>query len=252
MNDKYHPTSGTTPPSSNADDYGYSLAPVVERRSTDDALQWHVATASGNRFGPWPLVELKRRAETGVLTAADLVWRNGWPDWQTADTVPELAPLLKGNSAGQTPGEANPEGTFARPPVDMAPPLPAHGPAPTLGPPSLPGVPPALRSPSDSLPSGEEYPESSLAATFGNPDVLRVAARISGCLSIFWLLISVTAYFSNGFQWFNGVMLFFVLFMGLETAAVLMERQLAIGSRLEKIEKLMRRRENRQGEPSAV
>lgn len=233
------------------DEYGYKLAPEVERKPPEDTWpQWHVATANGNRFGPWPLMELKRRVEIGNLAPDDLVWRSGWPEWRAAATVPELASLF-GNQAQATPapGGSVATGTAAGPAAGngqstetanrTAPATPA-GFGAISGPQTPPAVGPAAATP----PIGSEHPETSLASAIGKPDFLRVAARISGCLAVFWFLISATAYFTSGFQWFTGMLIFFALFLLLEAFAVLIERQMAIGARLERLEKILRRRDN--------
>jgi|GEM_PF-1589603 len=255
MDDKH------TSPSLN--DYGYSLAPEVERKQPDDnALQWHVATVNGNRLGPWPLVELKRRAEIGGLVADDLIWRTGWPEWRTAGTVSELAEFFGEKStvnaapaSASAPAASSPAvPPAASPPPENAPtaaaqasrsmPATPAGFGAAIGPLSPPPVGPAAGS----GPVDVEHPETSLAAAFEKPDFLRVAARISGCLSVFWFLISVTAYFTSGFQWFTGMLIFFALFLLLESLAVVVERQAAIGARLERLEKLVRRRSSQDGE----
>lgn len=236
------------------DEYGYKLAPEVDRRPPDDnSLEWHVATISGNRFGPWPLLELKRRVENGNLAPDDLVWRSGWLEWRAASTVPDLAPLFpnKGSGTPAPTGGIGPNPAPETPPVGAnvnraaaaAPATPAG-----FGSASGPQMPPALGPAAGTPPIGAEHPDTSLASAFGKPDFLRVAARISGCLAVFWFLISATAYFTSGFQWFTGMLIFFALFLLLEAFAVIIERQMAIGARLERLEKILRRRDGQNGD----
>src|SRR4051812_23951915 len=42
---------------------------------------------NGQELGVFPLEELRRRRQSGELTGAELLWKEGMPDWQTLDSV---------------------------------------------------------------------------------------------------------------------------------------------------------------------
>ncbi len=214
------------------DDFGYKLSPEAERTlPEDDKPQWHVATKSGNQFGPWPLVELKRRAENGELAADDLVWRSGMTDWKPAAQLPELSGVL-GSGHASAPTASTPAATPASGPA-MPPPA-GFGSSPYGPPPMSSGMPPQM-------PGMVEEERKRFADWFGDPDFLRVVSRLSGILSAFWLLLSTTTYFATGFQWFTGALIFFAMFLIVEVLAMFLERQKAISSRLEKLDKYVRK-----------
>jgi membrane protease subunit (stomatin/prohibitin family) len=48
----------------------------------------------GKQAGPFDLAALSQRAKEGALTRATLVWRQGMASWATAESVPELRPVL--------------------------------------------------------------------------------------------------------------------------------------------------------------
>jgi hypothetical protein len=58
---------------------------------TPDAPQWFYAH-DGQRHGPVPADELERLARQGALRPHDLVWRDGMPQWQTAQTATGFFP----------------------------------------------------------------------------------------------------------------------------------------------------------------
>lgn len=72
--------------------------------------KWYYSLG-GEQFGPVNLVEVRGLVQTGQLTASDLVWKEGTPDWRTVDEVEELraaprsmtslADSGSGRSAGQ-------------------------------------------------------------------------------------------------------------------------------------------------------
>lgn len=69
-----------------------------------DPVTFHVAR-EGAPAGPYTLAEMRRQVESGELTAHSLVWKPGSPEWQTADSVPELQHLLN-SSPPPIPGNA--------------------------------------------------------------------------------------------------------------------------------------------------
>lgn len=50
---------------------------------------WHYSV-QGNRHGPVPAAELKRLADSGQLSPADLVWKEGLANWVSASSVKGL------------------------------------------------------------------------------------------------------------------------------------------------------------------
>ena len=51
--------------------------------------QWY-CNIQGQQYGPAELTTLQQWARDGRLTAADLVWTDGMPDWQPAGSVPQI------------------------------------------------------------------------------------------------------------------------------------------------------------------
>lgn len=88
-------------------------------------MTWYYARG-GQRFGPVEHSELQRLAAAGQLTASDLVWRSGLPDWRPAGQTQELAPMFQ-----------------PVPPAPSVPPPPQYTPPPQHTPPPAPyGTPP--------------------------------------------------------------------------------------------------------------
>jgi hypothetical protein len=54
---------------------------------------YHVAI-NGAAAGPFDTAALKQLALSGQLTAQSLVWKPGMEQWQAAETVEELKPVL--------------------------------------------------------------------------------------------------------------------------------------------------------------
>ena len=55
-------------------------------------MQWYYSK-NGTQLGPVEEVELRAKLASGEISAADLVWKDGMPDWLAASRVAELAPL---------------------------------------------------------------------------------------------------------------------------------------------------------------
>jgi hypothetical protein len=49
---------------------------------------------AGNPAGPFPVEELRARAQAGQLERSTLVWSEGMAQWQAASEVEELKPLF--------------------------------------------------------------------------------------------------------------------------------------------------------------
>jgi uncharacterized protein DUF4339 len=58
-----------------------------------EAQVWYVGV-QGRSVGPLTDAGLEGLAARGQLRRGTLVWREGWPAWTAADTVPELRPIL--------------------------------------------------------------------------------------------------------------------------------------------------------------
>ena len=56
------------------------------------SAEWYIAR-DGQQFGPISGVEFAKLIEGGFLKASDLVWREGLPDWRSAETVLAAAPM---------------------------------------------------------------------------------------------------------------------------------------------------------------
>jgi hypothetical protein len=55
-------------------------------------MQWYFSKG-GTQMGPVSLDELRAKIASGEVTGADMVWREGFPDWKPASEIPELAVL---------------------------------------------------------------------------------------------------------------------------------------------------------------
>lgn len=69
-------------------------------------------TRSGQQLGPVPFQQLQAMVGAGQLMPADMVWKDGMPDWVQAGTVPALFP-----PAQPMPGP----GYMPQPPYPQAP-----------------------------------------------------------------------------------------------------------------------------------
>jgi hypothetical protein len=63
---------------------------------------WYFAR-SGKQQGPVPESALRQMLATGQLSAADLVWREGLPQWAPAASVPGLMPAAGGLGVAPPP-----------------------------------------------------------------------------------------------------------------------------------------------------
>jgi hypothetical protein len=55
---------------------------------------WHICSAMGEKYGPVPAETLRQWIAERRVLSDSLVWREGWTDWQRADTLfPELAAI---------------------------------------------------------------------------------------------------------------------------------------------------------------
>lgn len=85
------------------------------------ADQWFYARG-GQQAGPVSFEQLSQLARTGGLTANDLVWQEGTPDWQPAGQVPGLFAAATG---GYPPAPA--PSPYAAPPGPYAAAAAPHG-----------------------------------------------------------------------------------------------------------------------------
>lgn len=53
---------------------------------SEDAV-WYVRPTSGEQLGPADNMAVRGWLASGIITADSLVWRNGWPEWQRADSI---------------------------------------------------------------------------------------------------------------------------------------------------------------------
>jgi len=158
--------------------------------------QWYVGLPDGQREGPLPQAEMKRRIDAGDVTRADLVWRQGMAGWAAAGTVPELFPA------------------------------PAPGPAPGASPPPRPA---ASRSPDTGQTAAQLRTASAdvmrrFDSIFERPIFFRAFGRISAVLAAFMLLVAVIAALMEKGGWFIYVFWFALLFLVGEAAAAILDR----------------------------
>ncbi|MBX7167000.1 MAG: DUF4339 domain-containing protein [Pirellulales bacterium] len=83
-----------------------------------DLSMWYVRAADGSQFGPAPATVFRTWLQEGRVAGDALVWREGWPQWRTANSV--IAALS--NSAPRPPA---PPPVASTPPAPVAPPPPA-------------------------------------------------------------------------------------------------------------------------------
>jgi hypothetical protein len=76
-------------------------------------MQWYFSKG-GTQMGPVSLDELRAKIASGEVTGADMVWREGFPDWKRIGDVPELGissaaaqPMTMTPQAG-VPSQASP------------------------------------------------------------------------------------------------------------------------------------------------
>lgn len=73
------------------------------------AMQWYYAK-NGVQMGPIGIDEMKAKLASGEISRADMVWREGMPDWRKAGEVQELAsgPVAPQQAVPQiSPGPSN-------------------------------------------------------------------------------------------------------------------------------------------------
>ncbi|HZZ29525.1 MAG TPA: DUF4339 domain-containing protein [Pirellulales bacterium] len=61
-----------------------SHPPVASIRSSSD---WYVQTAAGQQYGPVDETALRMWISEGRVSPDDMLWREGWPHWQSAASV---------------------------------------------------------------------------------------------------------------------------------------------------------------------
>lgn len=131
--------------------------------------EWYVAI-NGVPVGPIGISELRRKAASGSVTDASLVWREGLEEWRPLRTITELAALVRDGATSLPP----------RAPSRPAPPpraslrAPAPQPGPAIGGPAM--RPPSPPARSNVIPLRSDRPAASLnvggaaAAITASPD----------------------------------------------------------------------------------
>ncbi len=77
---------------------------------------WYVRPATGGQYGPASADIMRSWLNDGRVSGSSLVWRAGWPDWQTASAVfPQLATEP---AAGGLPGGMSPQPATVQPQLD--------------------------------------------------------------------------------------------------------------------------------------
>lgn len=73
--------------------------PILPRSGRFRPLSWYVATETGEQ-GPLADRELSELLRSGTVGAGDLVWREGWEDWDLAGSLPDYAQRLAAGEDG--------------------------------------------------------------------------------------------------------------------------------------------------------
>lgn len=72
------------------------LPPGAEsNRDYTGEMVWHVRLANGQQIGPLDDVGLQQWVSEAQLGENDLIWRNGWPQWQPATAVLSQLPQVE-------------------------------------------------------------------------------------------------------------------------------------------------------------
>src|SRR4051812_34881498 len=89
------------------------------------STEWYYSQG-GQQVGPVTSEQLKGLAASGQITPADLVWKDGMPEWTPAARVKGLFAAAPVPSLPQ-PGYANnPQTAYSAPQAAYAPPQPAY------------------------------------------------------------------------------------------------------------------------------
>ncbi|MES2923273.1 MAG: CD225/dispanin family protein [Verrucomicrobiota bacterium] len=67
-------------------------------------MQWYYSK-NGTQLGPVEESELRGKLASGEVSTADLLWREGMPDWQPAAKVAELNAVVPPSFAPPSPGD---------------------------------------------------------------------------------------------------------------------------------------------------
>jgi TM2 domain-containing membrane protein YozV len=67
--------------------------------NSEDRVNYYFTEANGTQQGPFPVDQLLAKG----VKAETLVWAEGLPQWQRADSVPELRPLFQGVAPSPPP-----------------------------------------------------------------------------------------------------------------------------------------------------
>ena len=97
-------------------------------------MQWYYSK-NGTQLGPVEESELRAKLGSGEISAADLVWKDGMPDWLAASRVAELnvavPPPTASSLGGMTqspysPPQSQPVQTFPQTPIYQGPNIPTN------------------------------------------------------------------------------------------------------------------------------
>jgi len=169
-----------------------------------EAAEWYVGLPDGQREGPLPQAEMKRRIAAGDVTRADLVWRQGMAGWAAAGTVPELF-----GTPAPSPG-----------------PAPAPSPAPGA---SLPPRPAASSGPDTGQAAAQLRTASAdvmrrFDSIFERPLFFRVFGRVCAAAAVFMLFVALIVVVASKRDLFIYVLGLALLFLVGEAAAAILDR----------------------------
>ena len=92
-------------------------------------MQWYYSK-NGIQLGPVEESELRAKLVRGEVSAADLVWREGMPDWSAAARVAELnatVPPLGGvTQSPYSPPQSQPASGYPQTPIYQGPDIPTN------------------------------------------------------------------------------------------------------------------------------
>jgi hypothetical protein len=150
---------------------------------------WYYSQGGRSQEGPVSFADLKAKAANGHLATSDFVWREGMPEWQTADSVPDLF--------GSRPA------TAAADPASASP------------------IPPAATG-NQSLDLSEVLVQLSMIVS--SPSFLRICGLAAGILGVLVLIASVALWWFRGYAWFTSALVLLLAFVVCQSLATLADR----------------------------
>ncbi len=146
------PTEGGPPPEPVP---AQPTSPPPAGVASEPAVEWRMARASGEQYGPTVPAVFAQWIAAGRVTPDTLVWRTGWPDWRRADAPNADLPAPLPGAPTEPPPLPAPGATLP-PPAPTASQSPAPSPAPSPAETPTPAPTPTLK-PSRPVPPSTAY-----------------------------------------------------------------------------------------------